>query len=170
MASTPEQRLRELGIVLPPPPTPVANYVPVVEVGNLLFTSGAGPLKDGRPVVQGRLGESVTVEEGYQAARLVMLNLLSGLRAHLGTLNRIQRIVKVLGFISSAPEFAQQPAVLNGASDLLVELFGVRGQHARSAIGTSVLPFQIPVEVEMIVQIQRARQRPTKTRKGRRGR
>ncbi len=166
MAESPEQRLRELGIALPPPPKPVANYVSVVEVGNLVFTSGAGPLKDGRPVIQGRVGEQVTLEEGYETAKLVMLNLLSALRAHLGTLNRVERIVKVLGFIASAPDFTKQPAVLNGASDLLVAIFGARGRHARSAIGTSVLPLGIPVEVEMIVKIRRARARTTKSRKG----
>ncbi len=166
MAESPEQRLRELGIALPPPPKPVANYVSAVEVGNLLFTSGAGPLKDGRPVMQGRVGEQLTLEDGYEAAKLVMLNLLSALRAHLGTLNRIERIVKVLGFIASAPDFTKQPAVLNGASDLLVAIFGARGQHARSAIGTSVLPFGIPVEVEMIVKVRRGRARATKSRKG----
>ncbi len=165
MGATPEQQLRTLGIRLPPPPVPVATYVSVVEVGNLVFTSGAGPLRDGRPVIQGRLGEKLTLEEGYQTAKLVMLNLLSALRAHLGTLDRIERIVKVLGFIASAPDFTQQPAVLNGASDLLVSIFGARGQHARSAIGTSVLPLGIPVEVEMIVQVRRHSARARKTRK-----
>jgi enamine deaminase RidA (YjgF/YER057c/UK114 family) len=143
--------------MLPSPPKPVANYVSVVEVGHLIFTSGAGPLKDGRPVMQGRVGEQLTLEDGYEAAKLVMLNLLSALQAHLGTLNRIERIVKLLGFIASAPDFTRQPEVLNGASDLLVAIFGARGRHARSAIGTSVLPFGIPVEVEMIVEVRRGR-------------
>src|SRR5712692_2446217 len=165
MAERPEQRLRELGIALPPPPKPIANYVSVVEVGHLVFTSGAGPLKDGRPVMQGRLGEQLSLEDGYEAAKLVMLNLLSVLQAHLGTLNRVERIVKVLGFIASAPDFTRQPEVLNGASDLLVAIFGARGRHARSAIGTSVLPFGIPVEVEMIVEVRRGRARTTKPRK-----
>lgn len=166
MAESPEQRLRELGVTLPPPPKPVANYVSLVEVGHLVFTSGAGPLKDGRPVMQGRVGEQITLEDGYEAAKLVMLNLLSALQAHLGTLNRIKRIVKVLGFIASAPDFTRQPEVLNGASDLLVAIFGTRGRHARSAIGTSVLPFGIPIEVEMIVEVRPGRVRTTKTRKG----
>lgn len=154
MAESPERRLRELGITLPPPPQPVANYVPLIEVGGLVFTSGAGPLKDGRPLMQGRVGEQLTLEEGYEAAKLVMLNLLSALRSHLGTLNRVEQIVKVLGFISSAPDFTRQPAVLNGASDLLISVFASRGQHARSAIGTSVLPFGIPVEIEMVVRVR----------------
>jgi enamine deaminase RidA (YjgF/YER057c/UK114 family) len=153
MAVSVEARLQQLGLVLPPPPQPVALYVPAVQTGRLLYTSGAGPFAEGRPAVVGRVGENLTLEEGQRAARLVMLNLLSVVREHLGSLDRVDRIVKVLGFVSSAPDFTQQPAVINGASELLVEVFGERGQHARSAIGTSVLPFGIPVEIEMIVQV-----------------
>lgn len=149
----PEDRMRELGIELPPPPKPVASYVPAVQVGDLLFTSGNGPLRDGKPTIQGRVGENLTLEKGVEASRQVMLNLLSTLRDTLGSLDRVKRIVKLLGFVNSAPTFTQQPAVINGASELLLQIFGERGRHARSAIGTSVLPFGIPVEIEMIVQV-----------------
>ncbi|HEU5171097.1 MAG TPA: RidA family protein [Gemmatimonadales bacterium] len=151
---SPERRLQELGIELPPAPKPVASYVPAVQVGNLLFMSGNGPLRAGKPLVQGRLGETMTVEQGADAARQTMLNLLSTVRDTLGSLDRVERIVKLLGFVNSAPDFTQQPAVVNGASELLLQIFGERGRHARSAIGTSVLPFGIPVEIEMIVQVR----------------
>lgn len=154
MEMSPERRLQELGIELPPAPKPVASYVPAVQVGDLLFMSGNGPLRAGKPLVQGRLGETMTVEQGADAARQTMLNLLSTLRDTLGSLDRVERIVKLLGFVNSAPDFTQQPAVVNGASELLLQIFGERGRHARSAIGTSVLPFGIPVEIEMIVQVR----------------
>lgn len=154
MDTSAEGRLRELGIELPPPPKPVASYVPAVQVGTLLFMSGNGPLRAGQPAVQGRLGETLTVEQGMEAARLTMLNLLSTLRDTLGSLDRVERIVKLLAFVNSAPDFTQQPTVINGASELLVQIFGERGRHARSAIGTSVLPFGIPVEIEMIVEVR----------------
>lgn len=150
---SPEDRLKQLGITLPPPPQPVASYVPAVQVGNLLFMSGTGPLREGKPAFRGRVGETLTLEEGMEAARLTMLNLLSTLRHTLGSLDRVERIVKLLGFVNSAPDFTQQPQVINGASELLLQIFGERGQHARSAIGTSALPFGIPVEIEMIVQV-----------------
>jgi len=156
MDASAEQRLKELGIKLPPPPKPVASYVPAIQVGDLLFMSGNGPLREGRPTVQGRLGEALTVEQGAEAARLTMLNLLSTLRATLGSLDRVERVVKLLGFVNCTSDFTQQPVVINGASELLLQIFGERGRHARSAIGTSVLPFGIPVEIEMIVQVRRA--------------
>ena len=148
-----EQRLRELNITLPDPPAPIAAYVPAVRSGNLLFTSGSGPWKDGAFKYTGKLGSDLSIEEGYDAARLVMLNLLSVLNAQLGSLDRVGRIVKVLGFVASAPGFNQQPQVMNGASELLEALFGARGKHARSAIGVNELPANIAVEIEMIVQI-----------------
>lgn len=167
MAASTEARLQQLGILLPPPPKPVAAYIPVVQIGTLLFTSGTGPFAEGRPAIVGRVGETLTLEEGYRAARLVMLNLLSIIREHLGSLDRIERVVKVLGFVNSAPDFTQQPAVVNGASELLIEIFGEKGQHARSAIGTSILPFGIPVEIEMIVQVKPEDAGPVASERGR---
>lgn len=149
-----EERLKELGIELPSGPAPMANYVSAQRDGNTLYLSGAGPLKDGKPTVTGRLGESVTIEQGYAAAREAAVNLLATLKRELGDLDRVEQIVKVLGFVRSADDFYSQPAVVNGASDLLVAVFGERGRHARSAIGTNVLPFGLPVEVEMIVRVR----------------
>lgn len=148
-----EGRLEELGIELPPAPRPVAAYVTVVRTGSLLFTSGAGPVADGEPVYRGKMGDRLNLQQGREAARLTMLNLLSVVREELGTLDRVRRIVKVLGFVASTPDFHQQPQVLNGASELLLEVFGADGRHARSAIGVNVLPFDIPVEIEMIVEV-----------------
>lgn len=149
-----EARLKELGITLPPPPKPVAAYVTAVRAGDLLFTAGNGPLVEGRPLCTGKVGAEVTVEQGYEAARVTTLNLLSTIREHLGSLDRVQRVVKVLGLVASAPGFTQQPKVMNGCSELLLEVFGDAGKHARSALGTSQLPFDIPVEIEMIVQVK----------------
>lgn len=150
---TVEARLRDLNITLPEPPQPVAAYVPAVRTGNLLFTSGNGPWENGVLRYSGKVGRDLSVEEGYEAAKLVMLNLLSVIRAELGTLNRVERIVKVLGFVASGSDFNQQPAVINGASDLLMAIFEERGKHARSAIGVNELPSNIPVEIEMIIEI-----------------
>jgi len=152
---TPDERLEALGIVLPTPPVPVANFVTAVRHGDTLYLSGQGPTEDGRPVATGKLGGALGVEEGYRAARLCALNLLGVVRAEIGALDRVERIVKLLAFVASEPGFDQQPSVVNGASDLLVEVFGARGRHARSAIGTHQLPFDIPVEIEMIVALQK---------------
>ncbi|HBY94066.1 MAG: RidA family protein [Ardenticatenaceae bacterium] len=149
-----EDRLKELRIELPEPPEPIASYVPLVVVGNLLFTSGNGPWEDGVFKYRGKLGSDLTVEEGYQAARLTMLNLLSVVKAELGNLDRVERVVKLLGIVASAPDFNRQPEVVNGASDLLEAIFRERGQHARSAIGTNELPGNIPIEIEMILQVK----------------
>ena len=151
-----EKKLAELGLELPPIPTPVANYVPAVRVGSLLFLSGHGPglFKDGQvQFIQGKVGGELTVEQGYEAARQVMLNLLQTLKQELGDLDRVKRVVKLLGFVNCAEDFQQQPQVINGASDLLVELYGERGRHARSAVGMYQLPFNIAVEIEMIVEV-----------------
>ena len=149
----PEARLKELGIVLPTPGAPIANYVNAVRTGNLLFLAGKGPTgPDGKDIV-GRLGKDMTVEQGYQAARSVAINHLAVLKAELGDLKRVTRIVKVLGMVNSDPAFTQQPAVMNGYSDLLVSVFGDKGKHARSAVGMATLPNGIAVEVEMIVEI-----------------
>src|SRR4030081_492695 len=150
---TPEERLRELGHTLPPPPPAIGNYVGAVRTGNLLFLSGKGPALHGGRQWRGKLGAEFTTEEGYQAARDTMLNLLAVLRAELGDLARVRRIVKLLGMVNSTPDFAEQPKVINGASDLLVDVFGDLGRHARSAVGMASLPNGIPVEIEMIVEV-----------------
>ena len=150
-----EARLAELGITLPDAPPPVASYVPFVRTGNLLYLAGLGPADrpDGTSPT-GRLGQDLTVEEGYEAARLTGINLLARLRGAVGDLDRVRQIVKLLSMVNSTPEFRDQPAVANGCSDLLVEVFGDRGRHARSAVGMASLPNNIPVEIEMIVEIE----------------
>ena len=149
---TAEENLKQKGITLPPPAKPVANYVPAVRVGNLLFVSGTGP---GQSTPPGKVGTDLSLEQGYQAARATGLNLLATVRATLGSLDKVKRIVKVLGMVNSAPGFTDQPKVINGFSDLMVEVFGEAiGKHARSAVGMAELPFNIPVEIEMIVEVE----------------
>jgi len=148
-----EARLRELGIALPEPPRPVANYVRAVRTGNLLFLSGHGPLP-GPGRARGKVGRDLSVEEAYQVAREVGLNLLASARAELGSLDRIRRVVKVLGMVASAEGFGDQPRVINGFSDLMVEVFGEAGRHARSAVGMAELPMGIPVEIEMVLEVE----------------
>ena len=160
-----EARLRELGIQLPAVPTPMANYVRSVQTGNLLFLSGAGPQKDGRQAFVGKVGRDLSVEEGAQAARLVGLNLLASIRAALGSLDRVKRIVKVLGMVNAIEGFGDQPRVINGFSDLMVEVFGEAGRHARSAVGMGSLPMGIAVEIEMIVEAAAAVPRKAAPRK-----
>ncbi len=150
----PEERLRELGLEVPAPWQPVANYVGCVRVGNLVFLSGHGPRTADGGTWKGKLGRELTVEEGYQAARQVGLNLLGTLKAEIGDLSRVRRIVKVLGMVNSDPAFEDQPKVINGCSDLLTDVFGERGRHARSAVGMASLPGGIPVEIEMIVEVE----------------
>lgn len=150
-----EKKLEALGIVLDAGPDPMANYVSVQKAGNIWFFSGAGPFKNGKPAVFGRLGENMTTEEGYQAARLAGINLLAILKRELGgNWDKLEQIVKLQGFVSSTPDYYEQPLVINGTSDLLVEALGDRGRHARTAVGTNVLPFRIPLEVEMIVKVK----------------
>lgn len=146
------ERLQELGITLAAPRGPQANYVPAVRTGNLVFLSGIGPYLADGGLVTGRIGETLTLEEGYEAARVTILAALSALQAELGSLDRVVRIVKLLGMVNCTPEFTRQPEVINGASDLLVEIFGERGRHARSAVGMAALPRNIAVEIEMIVE------------------
>ncbi|MDH5362322.1 MAG: RidA family protein [Aigarchaeota archaeon] len=150
-----EKRLGELGLQLPPVQKPIASYVPAVKVGAFVFSSGQGPLVDGRPKYIGRLGEELTLEQGYEAARICTLNCLAAINAEVGSLDYVDRVVKVLGFVSSTEGFTEQSRVLNGASDLLVKIFGEKGRHARSAIGVNVLPMNIPVEVEIIVKLEK---------------
>ena len=152
-----EKKLAEMGLSLPPAPTPVANYVPAVRAGNLLFVSGHGPalVKDGQiQYIRGKLGRDLTVEQGYDAAKQVTLNILQSIKGVLGDLDKVRRIVKVLGFVNCTEDFPDQPKVVNGASDLLVALYGERGRHARSAVGMYQLPFGIAVEIEMVVEIE----------------
>jgi enamine deaminase RidA (YjgF/YER057c/UK114 family) len=149
-----EAKLEAMGLTLPTPPPPLANYVRAVQTGNLVFVSGHGPSRDGQLVYRGKLGADLDVETGYQAAQLVMLNCLSSLKELIGDLDRVTRVVKLLGMVNATPDFGQQPEVINGASDLLTELYGDRGRHARSAVGMGSLPRNIAVEIELIVEVQ----------------
>lgn len=149
-----DAKLVELGITLPPAPKPVATYVPAVRAGDLLFLSGTGPFKDGRVVFAGKLGRDLTVEQGADAARLTLLNALAMVRQELGTLDRVVRIVRLTGHVASAEGFTQQPAVINGASDLLVQIFGEAGRHARLALGAAELPLNMCIEIELILQVR----------------
>jgi enamine deaminase RidA (YjgF/YER057c/UK114 family) len=148
-----EATLKELGLELPPTPRPAANYVGAVQTGNLLFISGHGPVRDGQMAYVGKVGKDLSVEQGYEAARLVALNCLASAKSVLGDLDRITRVVKVLGVVNCSEDFGDQPKVINGASDLLVQLFGDSGRHARSAVGMQALPFGIAVEIEMIFEV-----------------
>jgi enamine deaminase RidA (YjgF/YER057c/UK114 family) len=152
-AMSADARLKELGIELPSAAAPVGNYVPAVRSGNLVFLSGHGPVGKDR-VVTGKLGVDLTVEEGYEAAKIVAIGLLGSLRDLIGDLDKVRRVVKLLGMVNCDPAFMEQPGVINGASDLLVEVFGEKGKHARSAVGMNALPFNIAVEIEMIVEVE----------------
>lgn len=147
------ERLKELGITIATPRPPQANYVPSVRAGNLVFLSGTGPYLPDGGLITGKVGSDLTVERGYEAARWTMLALLANLQVELGDLERVVRVVKLLGMVNCTPEFTRQPEVINGASDLLVEIFGERGRHARSAVGMIALPRDISVEIEMIVEV-----------------
>lgn len=150
-----EARLKTLHITLPTTASsPVANYVNAVQTGNLLFLSGKGPLQADGTNITGKVGVDLTLEQGYQAARLVGINQLAVLKAELGSLDRVKRIVKVLGMVNCSPDFVDQPKVINGFSDLMVEVFGEKGKHARSAVGMNALPANIAVEIELIVEIE----------------
>ena len=148
-----EERLALLGITLPVPAKPVANYVGFVRVGNLVFTAGQVTIKDGRFEYQGKLGREIDLEEGALAARLCAINVLAQLKAACGSLDRVKRIVKLVGFVNAIPEFTDHPKVINGASDLMVEVFGEAGKHARSAVGVGSLPMNVAVEVEAIAEV-----------------
>lgn len=148
-----ELELEKMGFVLPTP-KPLAAYVPAVRTGNLVYTAGQGPNIDGKALFTGKLGRELTEEQGYRAAQICVVNCLACVKALIGDLDKIERVVKVLGFVASVDGFTRQPWVMNGASELLVKLFGDKGKHARSAIGTNQLPLDIPVEVEIIVQVR----------------
>jgi enamine deaminase RidA (YjgF/YER057c/UK114 family) len=149
-----EARLKELGIVLPKVPAPVANYLPYRVAGNLLFLAGQGPRDENGNLLSGKLGADVSVEEGYKRARIIGLQLLSAARAALGSLDRVDTVVKMLCMVNAVPEFKEHPKVANGMSDLFVEVFGENGKHARSAVGMGSLPGQISVEIEGIFSIK----------------
>lgn len=149
-----EARLKEKGIVLAAPGKPVANYVNAVRIGNLLYLAGKGPTKADGSNITGKVGKDLTIEQGYEAARLTAVNHLAVLKAELGSLNKVKRIVKVLGMVNCTEDFKDQPKVINGYSDLMVEIFGDKGKHARSAVGMYALPMNIAVEVEVIVEIE----------------
>ncbi|MBO8127537.1 MAG: RidA family protein [Firmicutes bacterium] len=149
-----EQRLAAEGFQLPTAPAPAAAYVPAVRTGNLVFISGQGTMVNGEWTYQGRVGEKYTLEEGYKAAQVAILNALAVLKQEIGDLDRVKRIVKVLGWVNCPETFNQQPYVINGASELLEKVFGERGKHARSAVSAHTLPFDTTVEIEMIVEVE----------------
>jgi enamine deaminase RidA (YjgF/YER057c/UK114 family) len=149
-----ETRLKEKGIVLVTPSSPVANYVNAVRVGNLLYLAGKGPSKPDNTYITGKVGRELTIEQGYEAARMTAINHLAVIKSELGSLNKVKRIVKVLGMVNCTEDFKDQPKVINGYSDLMVEIFGEKGKHARSAVGMYALPFNMAVEVEVIVEIE----------------
>ena len=148
-----EQELEKMGFTLPTP-KPVAAYVPAVRSGNLVFTAGQGPTVDGKPMFTGKLGRELTEEQGYKAAQICVVNCLACVKSLIGDLDKVEQVVKLLGFVASVDGFTRQPWVMNGASELLIKLYGDRGKHARSAIGTNQLPLDIPVEVEIVVRVR----------------
>ena len=148
-----EKRLQELNLELPPPPKPAGTYLPTVRVGNLLYVAGHGPLRSNATLVTGRVGDDMNLEAGYQAARQVGLTMLATLKHDLGSLDKISRLIKTLGMVNSTPDFHDHPKVINGFSDLMVEVFGPQGRGARSAVGMAALPGNIAVEVETIFEL-----------------
>ena len=151
--SSPEERLAELGLAVPEVPTPVAVYLPAVRTGNYIFTSGQLPMRDGQLIATGKVGGEITAEQAVECARQCALNAIAAVRAEIGDLSKIKRIVKVVAFVASTDDFTGQPGVANGASELFGAVFGDVGRHARSAVGVSVLPLDAPVEVELLVEV-----------------
>jgi enamine deaminase RidA (YjgF/YER057c/UK114 family) len=147
-------RLNQLGIVLPDPPKPVAAYIPAKQAGNMVFTAGQLPMVNGEVISKGLLGQDVEIEDAKNAAKICTLNALAAIEGVIGDLDRIKQIVRVIGYVASVPTFTQQPAVVNGASDLLLEIFGENGKHARSAVGMSALPLNASVEIELTVEVE----------------
>ncbi|ODS82282.1 MAG: hypothetical protein ABS46_09470 [Cytophagaceae bacterium SCN 52-12] len=150
----PEKRLRELGITLKPPGKPIANFVTAVTVGKLVFVSGHGPVQENGEYMKGKVGADLDLNQAKEAARLTGISLLGALKSEIGDLNKVKRFVKVLGMVNAIPTFDQHPQVINGFSDLMVDVFGDNGKHARSAVGVGSLPMNIPVEIEMIVELK----------------
>jgi enamine deaminase RidA (YjgF/YER057c/UK114 family) len=152
--STPEERIRELGLEIPDVVAPLASYVPAARSGSLVYTAGQLPIVKGELAATGKVGAEIDPERATELARLCGLNAIAAIRAEIGELSRVRRIVKVVGFVASAPDFYGQPQVVNGVSDLLGEVFGDKGKHARSAVGVAVLPRDAPVEVELIAEVE----------------
>ena len=148
-----EEKLAQMGLSLPTPAAPAGNYIGAVRVGNLLFVSGHGPRRQGESYITGKVGRDLTTEQAYEAAKIVMLNCLASVKREIGDLDRVKRIVKLLGMVNCTEDFTEQPKVINGASDLLVALYGEAGRHARSAVGMQQLPMSIPVEIEMVIEV-----------------
>jgi enamine deaminase RidA (YjgF/YER057c/UK114 family) len=150
---SPEDKLKALGIELPEAPSPLGSYIPIVQAGSLLFISGILPLRGGTLTRTGKLGDTVTLDEAREDARTAAINALSVVKAHTGSLDVVKRCVKITGYIASSPDFTDQPKVLNAASDLIHEIFGEAGRHARAAVGVNVLPLNSPVEIEFIFEV-----------------
>ncbi len=153
-AQSPEENLKSLGITLPKLSAPIANYVNFVRTGNLIYFSGSGPSVEGQGYIKGKLGQDLTIDQGKEAARITGINMIANLKNAVGDLNKVKRIVKVLGMVNSTQDFTDQPKVMNGFSDLMVAVFGEKGKHARSAVGMVALPMNMAVEIEMIVEVQ----------------
>ncbi len=154
ITQTPEQNLKSLGITLPKQSSPIANYVNYVRTGNLVYFSGTGPSVEEQGYIKGKLGKDLTIEQGQEAARITGINLIAKLKSAIGDLNKVKRIVKVLGMVNCTENFTDQPKVMNGFSDLMVAVFGQKGKHARSAVGMAALPMNMAVEIEMIVEVE----------------
>ena len=150
---SPEDKIIELGVELPEAPTPLGSYVPCIQTGNLIFLSGILPLRNGKLTRTGKVGESISLDEAREDARTVVINALSILRSSLGSLDKVKRCIRVAGYVASAADFTEQPRVLNAASDLIFEIFGDTGRHARVAVGVNVLPLNSPVEIEFIFEV-----------------
>ena len=152
--ATPEERVAELGLSIPEVPKPVAAYVPAVRSGSYVYTSGQLPMRDGALITTGKLGVDVNVEDGVTCAQQCALNAIAAVKSVVGDLSSVVRVVKLVAFVASSPDFTGQPGIANGASELVGKVFGDAGQHARSAVGTAVLPLDAPVEVEMVVEVR----------------
>ena len=150
---TPEEKLSDIGVALPEPPTPLGAYVPVLRSGNLLFLSGLLPVREGRPVMAGKIGAEIDEKEGAELARVAAVNALSIIKGYLGELGKIKRCVKVTGYVAGAPGFTGHAAVLNGASEFLVQVFGDSGRHVRAAVGVASLPMDSPLEIEFLFEV-----------------
>ena len=148
-----ENKIKDLGLQLPEPPKPLAAYIPAKQVGNLVFTAGQLPMVNGEIILKGLLGQDVEIDPAYNAAKICTLNALSAIKGAIGDLDKIKQVVRVVGYVASVPTFTQQPAVVNGASEFLLEVFGDKGKHARSAVGMAVLPLNAAVEIELTVEV-----------------